>query len=72
MHSTFKGKNAYFGMKIHVGTDKDSRLIHSLECTSANVHDITPIEKLLHGEEKVIYGDSAYMSKEKRDSYRKM
>ena len=59
-------------MKAHVGTDSSNGLIHSVECTSANVHDLTPLEKLLHGKEKVIYGDSAYISKEKREFYKKL
>lgn len=71
MKSTKKWKNYYFGMKTHVWTDSSNGLIHSVECTSANVHDLTPLEKLLHGKEKVIYGDSAYMSKENNDKYRK-
>ncbi len=69
MKSTFKGKNAYFWMKAHAWTDKDTWLIHSLAFTSANVHDLVPLEKLLHGEEKVIYGDSAYMSIENRKNF---
>lgn len=71
MSSTFKWKNAYFGMKAHAWTDKDTWLIHSLEFTWANVHDSVPMEQILRGDEKVIYGDSAYMSKVKREKYRK-
>lgn len=72
MHSTKKGNNYYFGMKAHVGTDSSNGLIHSVECTAANVHDSIPIDKLLHGEEKVIYGDSAYMSEKLRKFYEKL
>lgn len=72
MRSTKKWNNHYFWMKVHVGTDSSNWLIHSVECTSANVHDSVPMGKLLHWEEKVIYGDSAYMSKEKRAYYDKM
>ena len=72
MHSTKKWNNYYFGMKAHVGTDSSNGMIHSVECTAANVHDSIPIDKLLHGEEKVIYGDSAYMSKEKCEHYKKL
>ncbi len=38
MHQTCKGKQWHFGMKIHIGVDKDSGLIHSVETTAANVH----------------------------------
>jgi IS5 family transposase len=47
-------------MKVHIGVDKDSGLIHSVETTSANVHDITRAAQLLHGEEEVVYGDAGY------------
>jgi len=43
-------------MKVHLGVDSDSGLIHSMETTAANVHDLTPAAELLHGEETVVYG----------------
>jgi IS5 family transposase len=51
---------------VHFGVDKDSGLIHSVENTSANVHDITRAAQLLHGEEEVVYGDAGYQGIEKR------
>ena len=53
MHQTKKGNQWYYGMKVHKGVDKDSGLIHSVETTSAKVHDITRAAQLLHGEEEV-------------------
>lgn len=41
--------------------DKDSGLVHTVEATSANVHDVIETSKLLTGEEKVVYGDSGYL-----------
>jgi IS5 family transposase len=67
MHQTRKGKQWYFGMKVHIGVDKDNGLIHSIETTSANVHDLTPAADLLHGEEAVVYADSGYQGIEKRE-----
>ena len=61
MHSTFKRKNAYFGMKTHIGTDKNG-IVHSVECTAANVFDGNLYDVLLHGQEKKVYADSAYHS----------
>jgi len=66
MHQTKKGNQWYFAMKVHIGVDKDSGLIHSIETTSANVHDITRAAQLLHGEEEVVYGDVGYQGIEKR------
>jgi IS5 family transposase len=61
MHQTRKGKDWHFGMKAHVGTDKRG-IVHSLSTTPANVADITELPKLLHGQEREIFGDQAYWS----------
>ena len=66
MHQTKKVNQWYFGMKFHVGVDKDSSLIHSVETTLVNVHDITRAAQLLLGEEEVVYGDAGYQGIEKR------
>ena len=60
MHQTRKGKQWYFGMKAHIGVDADTKLIHSVATTSARVHDSQVIGALLHGEERGVWGDSAY------------
>jgi IS5 family transposase len=67
MHQTKKGNQWYFGMKVHIGVDKDNGLIHSIETTSANVHDLTPAAELLHGQETAVYADSGYQGIEKRE-----
>jgi IS5 family transposase len=67
MHQTKKGNQWYFGMKVHIGVDKDNGLIHSVETTAANVHDLTPAAELLHGEETVVYADAGYQGIEKRE-----
>ena len=66
MHQTCKGKQWHFGMKVHIGVDSESGLIHSVETTAANVHDLTPAAELLHGEETVVYSDAGYQGIEKR------
>jgi IS5 family transposase len=67
MHQTCKGKQWHFGMKVHIGVDSESGLIHSVETTAANVHDLTPAAELLHGEETVVYADAGYQGIEKRE-----
>ena len=67
MHQTKKGNQWYFGMKVHIGVDKDNGLIHSIATTSANVHDLTPAAELLHGQETVVYADAGYQGIEKRE-----
>jgi IS5 family transposase len=66
MHQTCKGKQWHFGMKVHIGVDSESGLIHSVETTAAHVHDLTPAAQLLHGEETVVYADAGYQGIEKR------
>ncbi len=62
MHQTRKGQQWYFGMKLHIGVDSQSGLAHSAVVTAANVHDKHPLPDLLHGNERRVYGDSAYAS----------
>ncbi|NJK42403.1 MAG: IS5 family transposase [Aquincola sp.] len=62
MHQTRKGRQWYFGMKLHIGVDSQSGLAHSAVVTAANVHDKHPLPDLLHGAEQRVYGDSAYAS----------
>ena len=43
-----KGNAWHFGYKAHVGVDQDTGLVHTLEVTTANVHDVTMTSKLLN------------------------
>ena len=65
MHQARKGKQWYFGMKLHIGVDSQSGLAHSAMVTPANVHDKHSLPQLLHGGERRVYGDSAYASQKK-------
>ena len=65
MHQTRKGRQWYFGMKLHIGVDSQTGLTHSAMVTAANVHDKHPLPDLLHGQERRVYGDSAYASQKK-------
>lgn len=69
MHQTKKGNEWHFGMKMHIGVDAATGVIHSLETTSANVHDLTPADKLLHGDEDFIFADAGYQGMEKRPEH---
>ena len=67
MHQTKKGNQWHFGMKIHIGADSKTGLIHSASVTAANVHDSHEVPNLLHGNETRFYGDSAYRGKAQRE-----
>jgi IS5 family transposase len=51
----------HFGMKAHVGTDRNG-LVHTLVTTHAGASDFSQLPKLLHGDERELYGDQAYWS----------
>ena len=66
-HQVKKGNTWHFGYKAHIGVDRDSGLVHTVEATSANVHDVVETSKLLTGEEAVVYGDSGYLGADQRE-----
>ena len=66
MHQTKKGNQWYFGMKAHIGVDRDSKLVHTVVVTAANVADITKTAELLHGQEQQVHADAGYTGVEKR------
>ena len=68
MRQTKKGKAWHFGLKLHVGTDPRG-LVHSVVVTDAAQADIKQLSKLLHGEERKLYGDQAYWSERDRQAF---
>jgi len=58
MKQTRKGNAWHFGMKLHIGTDVRGR-VHHVTATHAAGADITQLPALLHGAERVLYGDQA-------------
>ena len=60
MRQTKKGNQWYFGMKAHIGVDSQTKMIHSMVTTPANVHDSVMLPQLLHGNETRVSGDGAY------------
>ncbi len=69
MSSTKKGSTWHFGMKAHVGACSKSGLVHTLETSTASVHDSQKADELLHGQEKERYGDKAYADEGKRQEH---
>jgi len=66
MHQSKKGNQWYFGLKAHIGVDKDSGLVHTLSTTAANVSDISQTPALLHGQESAVWADAGYVGVDKR------
>lgn len=61
MSSTKKGNQWHFGMKLHIGVDSKTGLVHSSTVTTASIHDSQELPNLMHGDETRVYGDSAYI-----------
>jgi len=72
MHQTKKGNQWHFGMKAHIGVDVDSGLVHTVVGTAANEADVEVVDELLHGKEKVAYGDAGYTGADKRVTCKKL
>ncbi|WP_132962730.1 IS5 family transposase [Tepidimonas ignava] len=66
MHPTRKGNPWHFGMKVHVGVDAETGLVHSVVTTPANVSDVTQAHALLHGQESDVFADAGYRGVDKR------
>jgi len=69
--STMKRGKYYFGYKGHIGTDVGSNLIRKRDFSSAKSHDSQNKDALLSGDEKAIFGDSAYSNKGDKKKYRR-
>ena len=70
MRQVKKGNQYHFGMKLHIGVDADTGLVHSMVTTPANVHDVTQAHRLLHGGELRVWGDAGYTGVQKREENR--
>ena len=69
MSSTKKGNDWYFGMKAHIGVDADSGVTHSLETSTARLHDCQVWDDL-HGEETSVWVDKGYVSAEREAAFK--
>ena len=67
MRQAKKGKQYNFGVKLHIGVDDMSGVIHSLETAAVNVHDLNEAHKLIHGDEWLCWEDAGYQGAEKRE-----
>ena len=44
-----KGNQRHWGMKLQMGANDHTGLVHGMETTAANVHDLIALDQLLHG-----------------------
>lgn len=57
---TLRGKRYYYGYKMHVGLDEGSEIIGKAGFTSAAVHNMQEIDKLISNDEQVVFGAKGY------------
>lgn len=69
MSSTKKGNAWYFGMKAHVGVYADSGTVHSLEATTAKIHENRIWDELLHGDKTSVWADKRYVSAKRKAEF---
>ena len=70
MHSTRKGEQWYFGMKIHVGADVNSGLVHTVSVKPANAPDNSQLPDLLREDDRAVR-DKAYADNRLKRAARK-
>ena len=69
MRQVKKGNAWHFGMKLHIGADAQTGIVHSFTTTPASVHDVTQAAALLHGGEQQVWGDAGYVGVQKRPEH---
>ena len=66
---TSKRGQKYHGHKMHIATDTNG-VIKKVIATTASTHDSTQFDALTKDEQKAIFADSGYMSKERKKKLR--
>lgn len=61
-----QGDKTVYGYKAHVAVDLGSGLIRRAIMTPANIHDTTPADELVMGDESAVYADKAYATHARR------
>ena len=54
MRPSKKGNPWYFGMKVHVGTDASSGLVHTGGVTAGSVHDAKVMDNLIREDDRAV------------------
>ena len=66
MRQSKKGNQWYFGMKVHIGADAESGLVHTAGATAGSVHDAKVMDNLIREDDRAVYGDKAYANDKKK------
>ena len=63
---TRKNGRSHYGYRLHVATDMTHNIIRKVCFTPAHVAESSVADALISGDEKAVYGDKGYESKERR------
>ena len=66
MSQSKKGNQWYFGMKVHVGVDARSGLVHTAGVTTGKVHDAKVMDNLIREDDRAVFGDKGYVNEKKK------
>ena len=53
-------------MKVHIGVDAKSGLVHTVKTTTGKVHDANMTDDLIRANDTIILGDKGYVSDERK------
>ena len=70
MSQSQKGNQWYFGMKVHVGVDARSGLVHTAGVTTGRVHDAKVMDRLIREDDRAVFGDKGYVNENKKRAAR--
>jgi IS5 family transposase len=68
---TVRRNKTYYGYKGHIGMDSDSKMIHTTEFTTANIHDSDLFDYVITGKEKYIIADKGYANEKRKARLRR-
>ena len=60
------GSQTHFGYKVHVGVDEGTGLVRKAVLTPAKAYESEVADELISGDERAVYGDRPYESKQRR------
>lgn len=70
MSQSKKGNQWYFGMKVHVGVDAKSGLVHVAGVTTGKVHDAKVMDNLIREDDRAVFADKGYVNEKKKRAAR--
>jgi len=66
-----RGKQIYYSYKVHIGVDVSSGIICKGSFNAASIHDSQEFDKLLCGDEAVVFADIDYVNSSKKRTLRR-